>query len=210
MKLKKYQWIACMSMVLLLAGCASSGTAAHGASSKESMVESIAAQSAASAEGTQSAPTAQTTPPVQTAPPTAVAGGSSESASAPDTALGVHPTAHDDIDVDLTMLSDTMVYSEVYNIMNNPLTYIGKKIRMGGEFALYINEIDNLQYYACIITDATACCANGIEFERAGDYVYPDDFPEIGEEIVVTGVFEIYEENGLKYVHLKDAEMTVP
>jgi len=38
------------------------------------------------------------------------------------------------------------------------------------------------------------------------DYSYPDDFPEEGEEICVTGVFSTYEENGNMYCTLMDAE----
>ena len=36
------------------------------------------------------------------------------------------------VDLDLTSMSGTMVYSEVYNIMSNPDEYIGKTIRMNG------------------------------------------------------------------------------
>ena len=40
----------------------------------------------------------------------------------------------DGVDVDLTRLSSTMVYSEVYNMMNAPGDYIGKTIKMTGQF----------------------------------------------------------------------------
>ena len=33
-------------------------------------------------------------------------------------------------------------------------------------------------YHACVIPDATACCAQGIEFTLAGDHRWPDDYPE--------------------------------
>ena len=42
--------------------------------------------------------------------------------------------------------------------------------------------------------DATACCAQGIEFVLTEDYVYPDDYPEVDEEICVVGVFDTYQE----------------
>ena len=45
------------------------------------------------------------------------------------------PTQSTDVvDVDLTRLSSTMVYSEVYNMMNAPGDYIGKTIKMTGQF----------------------------------------------------------------------------
>lgn len=111
------------------------------------------------------------------------------------------------IDVDLTILSSTMVYSEVYNMMIMPEDYMGKTIKMNGMFSYMTDETTGNEYYACIIMDATACCSQGIEFELAGDYTYPDDYPEIGGDITVTGTFDVYEEDGYKYCTLRNATM---
>ena len=46
-------------------------------------------------------------------------------------------TQASDIDIDLTRLSSTMVYSEVYNMMNTPENYVGKMVRMNGKLAVY-------------------------------------------------------------------------
>lgn len=62
--------------------------------------------------------------------------------------------AESTIDVDLTQLSSTMVYSEVYNMM-----------------------------------------------------ISPDDYPELGSDITVTGIFETYEEDGYTYCRLKNAKL---
>lgn len=62
------------------------------------------------------------------------------------------------IDIDLTSLSSTMVYSEVYNMMYEPDSYIGKTIRMDGIYTAYHDESSGNNYFACIIQDATACC----------------------------------------------------
>lgn len=111
------------------------------------------------------------------------------------------------VDVDLTTLSSTMVYSEVYNMMIMPEDYMGKTIKMNGIFSYMTDETTGNVYYACIIMDATACCSQGIEFELAGDYTYPDDYPEIGGDITVTGTFDVYEEDGYKYCTLRNATM---
>ena len=111
------------------------------------------------------------------------------------------------IDVDLTKLSSTMVYSEVYNMMYTPDDYIGKAVKMRGQFAYYEDPDTKSQYFACIIADATACCSQGLEFVLTGEHTYPKDYPELGSEITVTGIFELYEENGLQYCRLTDAEM---
>nr|MCR5716177.1 hypothetical protein [Lachnospiraceae bacterium] len=74
-------------------------------------------------------------------------------------------TGDGSVDVDLTTLSSTMVYSEVYNMMVSPDAYVGKTIRMSGLMSIFLDEATEKYYYACIIQDATACCAQGIEFE---------------------------------------------
>ena len=113
------------------------------------------------------------------------------------------------IDIDLTQLSSTMVYSEVFNIVSDPESFIGKVIKMEGMFTMYHDEATDKYYYGCIIQDATACCSQGLEFVPLNATVYPDDFPEEMSTITVTGTFSIYEEGGYKYMTLKDANMEV-
>ena len=58
-----------------------------------------------------------------------------ESVSAPVASEPVQSA--DGIDVDLTKLSSTMVYSEVYNMLYTPDDYIGQTVKMNGAFAYY-------------------------------------------------------------------------
>ncbi|MCR5182740.1 MAG: hypothetical protein K6D56_06920 [Clostridia bacterium] len=112
----------------------------------------------------------------------------------------------ENIDVDLTTLSNTMVYSEVYNMVMNPDDYEGKIVKMNGLFAVYYDEQANKYYFGCIIQDATACCAQGIEFELAGEHVFPDDYPEVNDEISVIGEFDTYEDGNYIYCVLRNAK----
>ena len=117
------------------------------------------------------------------------------------------------VDVDLTVLSSTMVYSEVYNMLYyDQESYYGKTVKANGIFAIYQMVVDGVTQpapvaYACIIADATACCAEGMEFVLEGDYTYPDDYPELGAEITVIGEFQSYEENGMTWYHLVNARL---
>ena len=124
-----------------------------------------------------------------------------------DGAIDLEPLPESDVDVDLTKMNATMIYARVLNLMMNPETYVGMTVRMSGKLSRYVDPETEAQYFACIIPDATACCTQGIEFVRKGDYRFPDDYPELDTEVVVEGVLEIYEENGLKYIHLTDADM---
>lgn len=109
------------------------------------------------------------------------------------------------VDVDLTTMSSTMVYSEVLNMQKKPDDYEGKIVKMKGPFN--VTEQGGNRYFACIIADATACCSTGIEFVWAGDHAYPDDYPAENQEITVTGTFNTYMEGKCKYLQLKDAEV---
>ncbi len=109
----------------------------------------------------------------------------------------------DGVDVDLTQLSSTMVYSEVYAMVSEPGEYLGKTVKMRGLFAT--QEYNGARLYACIVQDATACCAQGLEFETAEELLYPDDYPEPGAEITVIGTFDTYKEDagdGNYYLYL--------
>ena len=109
------------------------------------------------------------------------------------------------IDVDLNNLNANVVYSQVYLMMTEPDKFIGKRIRMSGQFNVYAAQEGNpsgvTEYYAIIIADAQACCQQGIEFVWPG-HTYPEGFPEVKSNASVTGIFEVYEENGEKYCRL--------
>ena len=117
------------------------------------------------------------------------------------------------VEVDLTVLSSTMVYSEVYNMLYyDQESYYGKTVKANGIFAIYQMVVDGVTQpdpvaYACIISDATACCAEGMEFVLKDDLAYPDDYPELGAEITVIGEFQSYEENGMTWYHLVNARL---
>ena len=110
-----------------------------------------------------------------------------------------------DVDLDLTQLSKTMVYAEVYNIMVEPESYVGKSIRMNGDYYIYTDETTGQRYFYCVIRDATACCAQGIEFVLTDDYKFPEDYPEEGAFVTVSGRFDTYMEDDLLYCTLRDA-----
>ncbi len=130
-----------------------------------------------------------------------------ETADPPSEASVSENTASKDQPLDLTKLSSTMVYSEVYNMMCTPEDYNGRTVTMQGQFA--------------ISTDSTA--GNGImpasfrmrwlAVPRGWNSCLPENIlirmiiRKRGEEITVTGIFDIYEEDGFKYCQLINASM---
>ena len=111
------------------------------------------------------------------------------------------------VDLDLSKMSGTIVYAQIYNIQYDPGAYLGKVIRVRGYYSFFREPSNGHLYYACVIPDATACCSAGIEFVWEGEHAWPEDYPEIGTDIVVTGRLEIYQEDGYDYLHLLDAKL---
>lgn len=113
-----------------------------------------------------------------------------------------------DVDLDLTQMSSTMIYSTVFDMLIMPDEYVDKKIKVKGNFEVFENADSNERYFAVLIPDATACCQQGIEFVWLGEHSYPQDFPEVGQEITVSGTYTITEDSqGISYVYLKVFEM---
>lgn len=115
----------------------------------------------------------------------------------------------EEVDVDLTALSSTLVYAEVYNIMTQPKDYLGKTIKMSGVYSSSYYDKTNAYYHFVIIEDVAACCQQGLEFIWKGSHAYPDDYPEDKASIEVIGVFEEYEEFDEIYYYLAVDDIVV-
>lgn len=108
-----------------------------------------------------------------------------------------------DVDIDLTKLSSTMVYAEVYNMMVKPEDYMGKTIKMKGLYTADHYDATNMYYHYILIEDAMACCQSGIEFVWDNNtHQYPEEYPEIDAPIQIVGTFGSYEELGQTYYYL--------
>ena len=116
---------------------------------------------------------------------------------------------YENIDVDLTTMNATMVYSEVYNMMNEPSTYIDKIVKVSGPFVPFESTDPDYCYPAIMIQDATACCANGLAFLLYGvprcSMAGGNGYPLYNEEATIIGKFKTYFEDSYMYVHLVDA-----
>ncbi len=94
-----------------------------------------------------------------------------------------------DIDYDLTEMNSDMIYATVFMVVQDPESYSGKTFKIyGNSYTFPTTEGKSMTHY-CLIKDALACCAQGLEFISSNsDEKYPDD----GDEIVVTGTLESY------------------
>lgn len=111
-------------------------------------------------------------------------------------------------DIDLTVLSSTVMYSELYNILTQPDLYEGKIIKIRGQFSAMEDPQTGKKYFACGISDVGGCCQIGLEFVTLNEMAYPDDYPTLGSIVTVQGRFNAYVEEGIGYRTLLDATMT--
>lgn len=69
-------------------------------------------------------------------------------------------------ELDLTDMSGTMLYTMIYNMMMQPDDYLGRTIRVKGQFSAYVDEKSGKSYYACYIADAAVAARRGWNFFR--------------------------------------------
>ena len=113
-----------------------------------------------------------------------------------------------DVDYDLTVMGADMVYATVYQMMIDPKSYIGKSFKIRGNYySSYSNDKD-VYYHFCMIKDAAACCAQGLELLWADEKMNRhENCPEEDALVTVEGVFETYEEGPNTYGRIKDAKI---
>ncbi len=112
------------------------------------------------------------------------------------------PTDLPQVEYDLSAMSSTMMYSQVYDMIYNPDQYLGKTVRILGPFDQFTDEETGTTRYVCLIRDATACCTQGIEFEPADAET---DVPPTGSTVLVSGTFDTYMNGPFLYCVLRNA-----
>ena len=207
--MKKMRYIAALTLVVLItSGCADDSDAARSkpGNGAKTIDDLIAEQNAASDMSSLIAEYGEYEEEDEDASYDDILGASDSSAAA----SSFHTAEEIDVEgdyVDLTKQSSTMIYTTVYNMMYYPENFVGKTIKMTGNYSEYIAEDTGKRYFACIIKAATACCSQGVEFELTEDYKYPDNYPKEADPITVEGVFDLYKEGEYQYCTLRNAKL---
>ena len=104
-------------------------------------------------------------------------------------------------DLDLTLLSDAEIISELHHITENPGDYLGQMIRIRGQCQTYYSDVMNTEYHVVSVDEANSQHTHGLEYTLADGLAYPAD----GTEATITGKLAWYQENGYTYFHLVHA-----
>lgn len=111
-------------------------------------------------------------------------------------------------DIDLTKMSGTVVYAMVYKMVTEPAKFKGKHIKMTGVFSTYYDEDIERRFFGCVISDALACCSQGLAFELAKPRKYPSEYPAEGGAITIEGDFDFEkDEGGMGFPIIRNATM---
>ncbi len=110
------------------------------------------------------------------------------------------------VDIDLSMLNYNIASAQIFNMLIETDSYLGKTVRIKGQFFSNYDEDNKVRHYSVLIWDATACCQTGLQFIPRGNPVYPDDFPEEMADMEVTGILRMKLLNGMDYLYL-DCEL---
>ena len=182
----------------------------NSAAGKNALIDEIVSQ--ISAEDAAAAPKPEVKSAATTAPET-----TSEEQTTSELTLGTNPVPSKEtepitlepVDMDLTQMNATMIYSIIYDLMVKPNDYYGKSLIVDGYFdTMYLDEFKT-RYFFVVVPDATACCVQGLEFKLPDDKVYPDDYPAPGTDIRVRGVLGSYEEAGQTYAYISADQMII-
>ena len=107
----------------------------------------------------------------------------------------------EEADIDLSFGSETIAYATISNILEDPEEYMGQRVKMLGSYKQFYSKTCDTAYYVCMVTDATACCQQGMEFKLKDECSLPLD----GQQIILEGIVDVYPEGEYWYAYLKDA-----
>lgn len=94
------------------------------------------------------------------------------------------------LDLDLTKMSATMVYSQVFNMLLVPDEFNGKLIKVAGMFSEFVPNGKSEKVMTIIVSDALACCQQGLEFKISDDSPLKNQsLPASGSEVEIIGRF---------------------
>ena len=210
--MKRIICIICAGVILALTGCGSDNSGANKDAKNVNDLFSSSAKDTSTSEATNSSDEkltsdTQTSAAVSEEKTTSKSEGETQTdVSSESTSAGSDTQAYDKIDTDLSAMSDTMAYAELVNMVNEPDKYNGKVVKIKGVFAVASENGNN--YFACMLTDATACCSQPLEFVLSDKSLkYPADYPSVDSLITVVGKFGTYNEGANVYYRLSEAQL---
>ena len=107
------------------------------------------------------------------------------------------------VDMDLTAFNRGITYAQMIQVCNAPESYDGKTFRVKGIF----NYSESKGTARIIFSDSTGCCELAMMFIPAQPLEYPDDYPPLYSDIVITAKLAVDSSNPEMPCRFADAEI---
>lgn len=91
------------------------------------------------------------------------------------------------VDLDLTGMSETMVYGIMYEMVNAPKNYVGQRIKFNGTYSSFKDAVTGEVEHTITVYDSSYCCMVDVNFVLEGEHEYPKDYPRSGSKMTIVG-----------------------
>lgn len=109
---------------------------------------------------------------------------------------------------DLSLMSTTMAYAQMYAMLMSPEEYVGQTVRVKGQYYPLMDDQGVTLFHGVIVSDIAACCEVGLEFILTGNPP-PSAYPTPMSVVEMTGLFDLCNEDGQKIAVLRINELKV-
>ena len=106
--------------------------------------------------------------------------------------------ADSEVDFDLTVMSPTMVFAQIFDLMYNADNYLEKTFKINGNHQIFPHIETGEDISVIIIYDALGCCPQGIELR------FPEsiEVPENLSDIIIKGELKVEFIGEYRYLYL--------
>ena len=108
------------------------------------------------------------------------------------------------IDIDVTNFSITILYPLVENMLFYPDDYMGKIVKIKGDFKYWEDEASKENVYMLVVSDEAQCCSAEIEIRFESDFDY-SKLPNRGDEFTIIGRFDSDYKDGVYFSYIGDS-----
>ncbi|MDI9521482.1 MAG: hypothetical protein QM308_10090 [Bacillota bacterium] len=109
---------------------------------------------------------------------------------------------------DLSRMSATMAYAQLYAMLMQPEGYVGQTVKVQGEYYPLTDDEGITRVHGVIVSDMAACCQVGLEFLLTGNPP-PGTYPPPMSTVEMTGLFDLCNDGGEKFCVLRINELKV-
>ncbi|MDR0671355.1 MAG: hypothetical protein LBF64_03485 [Oscillospiraceae bacterium] len=107
---------------------------------------------------------------------------------------------------DVVEIKEKLFIAQTNDIYLNAEDYLGKTLRYEGFFDEYVDEFTG-NVYRLVLRNGPGCC--GYDQSAGFEVVWDNGYPALNDWVAVTGVLEVYDEEGASYLRVRLTDLSV-